>query len=175
MPSTPEPGVHGRYPRKPWGCRLLPTFPRALRNLHSSGPEKKRQELREFEFEYHGYFPLLHPQAGKFWEYKEMRSRFWTKCWWMSYRFNISCMYAESRQSCLTLWDPTDCSPPGSSVHGILQARILEWVAISSYRGSAPPRDQTHISYVSCTGKQILYHQATWEAQFLLLIHVDYQ
>ena len=49
-------------------------------------------------------------------------------------------------QSCLTLWDPTDCSPPGCSVHGISQARILEWVAISSSRGSSRPRDQAHIS-----------------------------
>ena len=42
--------------------------------------------------------------------------------------------------------DPMDCSPPGSSVHGIFQARILEWVAISSSRGSSCPRDQTHLS-----------------------------
>ena len=42
-----------------------------------------------------------------------------------------ACAYAKSLQSCLTLCDPVDCSPPGSSVHGILQARILEWVAIS--------------------------------------------
>ena len=40
-------------------------------------------------------------------------------------------------QSCLTLCDPVDCSPPGSSVHGILQARVLEWVAISFSRGSS--------------------------------------
>ena len=46
-------------------------------------------------------------------------------------------------QSCPTLYDPMDCSPPGSSVHGILQARILEWVAISFSRGSSRPRDQT--------------------------------
>ena len=45
-----------------------------------------------------------------------------------------------------TLCDPMDCSPPGSSVHGILQARILEWVAISFSRGSSRPRDRTHIS-----------------------------
>ena len=43
-------------------------------------------------------------------------------------------------QSCLTLWDPMDCNPPGSSVHGILQARILEWVAISFSWRSSPPR-----------------------------------
>ena len=46
-------------------------------------------------------------------------------------------------QSCSTLCDPMDCGPPGSSVHRILQARILEWVAISFSRGSSQPRDQT--------------------------------
>ena len=51
-----------------------------------------------------------------------------------------------SAQSCLTLCNPVDCSPPGSSVHGIPQARILEWVAIPFSRGSSPPRDGTHIS-----------------------------
>ena len=49
-------------------------------------------------------------------------------------------------QSCPTLCDPIDCSPPGSSVHGILQARILEWVAVSFPRGSSGPRDQTGTS-----------------------------
>ena len=44
-------------------------------------------------------------------------------------------------KSCLTLYNPTDYSPPGSSVHGILQARILEWVAMPSSRGSSQPRD----------------------------------
>ena len=61
-------------------------------------------------------------------------------------------------QSYLTLCDPMDYSPPGSSVHGILQARILERVAVPSSWGSSQPRDQTHISYVSCIGRQILYH-----------------
>ena len=46
------------------------------------------------------------------------------------------CVRAQSLQSCLTLGNPMDCSPPGSSVHGILQARILEWVAISFFRES---------------------------------------
>ena len=49
----------------------------------------------------------------------------------------------EVAQSCPTFCDPEDCSPPGSSVHGILQARILEWVAISFSRGSSRPSDQT--------------------------------
>ena len=48
-------------------------------------------------------------------------------------------------QSCLTLCNPTDCSPPGSSVHGISQARILEWVAMPSSKGSSWPRDQTRV------------------------------
>ena len=64
--------------------------------------------------------------------------------------------------SCSVLSDSLismDCNPPGSSVHGIFQARILEWVAISSSRGSSWPRDCTHISCISCIGTQILYQQ----------------
>ena len=57
-------------------------------------------------------------------------------------------MHAKSLQTCLTLCDTVDCSPPASSVHGILQATILEWFAMPSSRGSSQPRDQTHIFYV---------------------------
>ena len=53
------------------------------------------------------------------------------------------CMCAKSLQSCLMLCDPLDCSPPGSSVCGILQARILEWVAMPSSQGSSQPRNRT--------------------------------
>ena len=70
------------------------------------------------------------------------------------------CVCARTRacaQSCLTLWNPVYWSP-GSSVHGILQARILEWVAMASVRVSSQLRDRTLISYVFCTSKQILYH-----------------
>ena len=63
---------------------------------------------------------------------------------------------------CLTLCNPMDCSRPGSSVHGILQARMLEWVAMPFFRESSQPRDRTHVSYVSCTDKQV--PSATWEA-----------
>jgi len=59
-------------------------------------------------------------------------------------------------QSCLTLCDPMDCSPPGSSVNGIFQARTLEWVAISSSRGSSQPRDQTWVSCISCIGRPVV-------------------
>ena len=71
------------------------------------------------------------------------------------------CVYA---QFCPTLCDSIDCSPPGSTVHWIFQARIQEWVAVFYSRGSSQPRDRTHISYVSFIGRQILYHCAIWEA-----------
>ena len=58
--------------------------------------------------------------------------------------------------SCLTLCDPVDCS--GSSVPGILQARVLEWVAVPSSGGSSRPRDRTCVSYVSCIGRWVLDH-----------------
>jgi len=61
-------------------------------------------------------------------------------------------MHAKSLQSCLTLCDPMERSPLGSSVHGILQARIVEWVSIPFSRISSPPKDQTCISYISYTG-----------------------
>ena len=76
----------------------------------------------------------------------------------------MTCVHLLSLQSCPTLCLPKDCSPLGLSVHGILQARILEWVAMSSSRGSSLSRDWTLISYVSCTGRWVLYHWATWEA-----------
>ena len=55
-------------------------------------------------------------------------------------------------QSCLTLHNTVHCSPSDSSVCGILQTRILEWVSMSFSRGSSWLRDQTHVSYVSCIG-----------------------
>ena len=60
-------------------------------------------------------------------------------------------------QLCLTLCNPMDYSPPGSSVHGIFQIRILEWISIPFSRGPSRPRDWTHISYVFCIGRWVLY------------------
>ena len=62
---------------------------------------------------------------------------------------------------CSTVFDPMNCSPPGFSVHGISQAKILECAAISSSKGSSWPRDQTCVSRVAWTGRQILYHEPT--------------
>ena len=60
-------------------------------------------------------------------------------------------------QLCLTLCDPMDCSLPGSSVYGIFQARILDWIAIHYFRGCSWHRDWTCISCISCFGREILY------------------
>ena len=73
-----------------------------------------------------------------------------------------TCLFSLT-QLCPTLCDPINWSSPGSSVHGILQASILEWVAIFSSRGSSQPRDWTHVSCVSWTGRHILYHWVIWE------------
>ena len=78
------------------------------------------------------------------------------------------CVRAKSLQSCLTLCDSMDCSPPGSSVHGILQARTLEWVAVPSSWGSSPPRDGTLVSYVPALAGGFFTTSATWEAPVLL-------
>ena len=59
--------------------------------------------------------------------------------------------------------NPTDCSPPGFSVHGIFQATVLEWVAISFSRGPSQSKDGTQVSCISCIGRQILYYCAIRE------------
>ena len=73
----------------------------------------------------------------------------------------VQCVHA---QLCLTPCNCMDCSLPGSSVHEIFQVRILEWVAISSSRGSSQTKDRTQVNCISCIGRQIVYNLATWEA-----------
>ena len=70
----------------------------------------------------------------------------------------MSICYCLVAKSCPALCDPRDCSPPGSSVHRIFQAKIMEGFAKPSSRGSSWPWDQTLVSCISCIGKQILYH-----------------
>ncbi|KAM9706767.1 acyl-CoA-binding domain-containing protein 6 isoform 8-T10 [Dama dama] len=67
-------------------------------------------------------------------------------------------------QTQITTASPMDFGPPDSSDHGILQARVLEWVAMPSSRGSFPPSDQTRVSSISCIVRQILNHCDTWKA-----------
>ena len=73
-------------------------------------------------------------------------SLLWFLIYWLKQTMYMS---AQSLQSCPILWDPMDYSPPKSSFHGILQARILEWVAMPSSRGFSQSRDQTCISCIT--------------------------
>ena len=107
----------------------------------------------------HNYSAIL--QQGSWFSYNlSILFRFYSFTWtylWV-YQYLYIHIYAWSvAESCLTLCNPTNCSPPGSSVHEIFPTRILEWVVISYSRGSSPPRDWTHVSCVSCIGRQILY------------------
>ena len=73
-------------------------------------------------------------------------------------------------KACLTLCDPMDCGPSGSSVHGVFLARIVKWVAISYSRGSSQPRDQTHVSCISCTADEFLL-LSYWGRPILTVLH----
>ena len=79
------------------------------------------------------------------------------------------CVCVWFAQSCLTLCNARNCSPPASSIHGILQARILKWVAMPSSRGSSQPRDQTCVSCGSWLAGGFF---STWEAH---LPHTNYK
>ena len=79
----------------------------------------------------------------------------------LSLHFSEGCVCVLGR---VWLWDSMECCPPGPSVRGILQARILEWGAMPSSWGSSQPGDWTQVSCGSCVGKRMLYHRATWEA-----------
>ena len=84
--------------------------------------------------------------------------------------FVCMCVYT---QSCLILCDPMGCSLPGPSVYGILQARILEQVAISSARGSSQPRDQTQVSCIYCMDSCVL-HQLNHQGSFVILLNMSF-
>ena len=79
-----------------------------------------------------------------------------SRCWmtfpssWLKTKgVNVLWCWCSVAQSCSSLCDPMDCSSPGSSVHGVLQARIVEWVAISFCKGSSWPRDHTQVSSIA--------------------------
>ena len=75
------------------------------------------------------------------------------------------CVCATPLQLCTTRCNPMDSSPPGSSAHGILQARIMEWIAISSSRGSSQPKNQTQVF-----GRWVLYHKHHLGSPFFSLL-----
>ena len=80
------------------------------------------------------------------------------------------CASAQLLQACLTLCNPRDCSPLGSSVHRILPARILQWVAMPFFRGSSQPRDWTH---VFCMQADPLLLSHLGSPTFHVYIHVE--
>ena len=100
-------------------------------------------------------FPSSHPQLFSFFPSSVHSPTFFSfstsPCLVHTRRKEERCTL--SRFSHVRLCDPIDCSPPGSSVHGILQAKTLEWIAISSSTGSCRPNDGTQVSYISCIGK----------------------
>ena len=118
------------------------------RDLQKVSPFYVKPCAEESVMNKHWYLPVLgsspSPAPGNHW------SAF-CRC-----NFAFVCML--NHFSCVWLCDVMDCSPPGSSVLKISQARRLEWVAISSSRGSSRCRDWIHVSYVSCIGRQVLYH-----------------
>ena len=83
------------------------------------------------------------------------------RTWCLKAALQCVCVCVLDIQSCPTLRDPMDCSPPGFSVHGILQATILEWVAIPSSRGSSWPRDRTCVFCNSFIDSLPLSHQGS--------------
>ena len=88
----------------------------------------------------------------------------------MCWKADHSCCYLVTKLCPTLLWPHMDCSPPGSSVHEILQARILEWVAICFSRGSSRPRDWTQVSRIACRHFTIwatreAYGQKRWNAK----------
>ena len=109
---------------------------------------------------------LLHSSQGPCMLASDKQKVYWIlkrflSCFWL---WLISLCMRAQLLSHVQLFVTTWTGPTGSSVLGILQARILEWVAISSFRGSSWPRDQTYVSCSSCCGRQIPYHWAIWEA-----------
>ena len=80
----------------------------------------------------------------------------------------VLCMHAKALQSCPTLCEPMDCNLPGSSVHGILQARVLKWVATPSSRGSSRTSIEPTSLMSPAWGGYFFTSSATWEAHILL-------
>ena len=105
------------------------------------------------------------------WESIDLLDLNWHRSYWnynghsylVSY-FSFA-LYHAQLLSCMGLFcNPLDCSLPGSSVHGILQVKILEWVASFFSRGPSRPKDQTCVYCAWCIGRWVLYHCATWVA-----------
>ena len=93
-----------------------------------------------------------------------LKNQVWTK----PLPIHASCMHAQLLQSCLTLCDPIDCSPPGSSVHGDSPGKNAGVGFHALLRGSSRPRDQTRISWASCIGRRALYRYCNLGSQVFI-------
>ena len=105
----------------------------------------------------------LAKKKGQFWKVTQWMIPFVWELWTDEILEMKDRVHAESLQSCPTLGDPLGCSPPGSSVHRILQARILEWVSIPSSRGCSQSRDRTQVFHTSYIASGFFTHWAIWE------------
>ena len=101
----------------------------------------------------------------------------WSICHWQY--VDVLLPESEVTQLCPTLCDPEDCSSPGSSIHGVLQARILEWVAISFSRGSSWLRDRTQVSRITgrrfnlwATREVPIFDSITFRYYFINVINI---
>ena len=117
---------------------------------------------------------MVQPPHGPSQEYEEKNNSFplivklttpMVKQLWISLPLWFFSLSAKLLQQCLTLCNALHCSLTGSCVHGILQKRILQCIAMPSSKESSQLRDGTHVSYVSCLGRQVLYTGATWETK----------
>ena len=102
--------------------------------------------------------PPITIRMTKMLEHSELQCWQWFKEISTLIHWCVHAMCAELLHSYPPLCNPMDYSPPGSSIHGIVQARILEWVSFSFSRGSSRPRDQTRISCIFCIDRWVLYH-----------------
>ena len=124
-------------------------------------------------------FTLAHAENwGEGW-WREKWMLIWRWCWWPvggggqfiscyvavpSGSPHVSSLPYSVTQLCLTLCDPMDYSPPGSSGYGIFQAGILQWLSFPPPGGSSRSKDQTYVPSILCIGRRILNHWASWEA-----------
>ena len=152
----------------PWGCRVGHNW------ATEQPPPIERYINQGVLFTLEDFFAKNIQHCSVFVVYIQCIEEFWTRHlkygfyeWWyyrqaVLYSFLIE---SEVAQLCPTLCDPMDCSLSGSSVHGIFQARVLEWIAISFSRGSSRPRNRTRISHIA--GRRFTVW-ATREALFSL-------
>ena len=126
----------------------------ALRQSRRCGAEKKQHKLREEQAE--GSSKSQQPQTCS------LTVRI-SEASGVSKATHGTCQCSQQLQQCLTC-DPMDCSPPGSSVHGLCQARILEWVAMPSSRGSSQARDRTRSLTSSALAGGFFTTSSSWEA-----------